>query len=268
VVAIALAYYGAYLLRWDGNDLVRELEYFRETLAVVIASKVTLFGAIKVYGSPLRHLSLEEAERLVVANLLASGAAFVAAVMLFDFGFSRGILVVDFLTCLALTLGYRCLVRILDRQGASWNDDAAHAAIIGSGRDAALVLEELRAGGIRALRPICLLDPAGHGHTRHLRGLPVRSGVEGGRVWLGSHPVDAAFVVRRDGRLTPPVSDLVEACLARGTDVHILDVSLRLGGLAGHVTVGRPEAPEARPAAPEELPSGPVPELAARGAAR
>lgn len=135
------------------------MAYFRETLAAVIASKVILFGAIKVYGSP----------------------------------------VMDFLICVALTLGYRCLVRILDRQGAAWNDDAAHAVIIGSGRDAVLVPEELRAGGIRALRPVCLLDPAGHGATGHLRGLPVRSGVEGGRGWLARHPVVAAIVVRRDG---------------------------------------------------------------------
>lgn len=268
VVAIAVAYHGAYLLRWDGADLARELVYFRQTLAVVIASKVVAFGVIKVYGSPLRHISLEEGERLVVANLVGSGVAFVAAVMLFGFGFSRGILVMDFLMCLALTLGYRCLVRILDRQGAVWPDDAADAVIIGSERDAVLVLDELRVGGIRALRPVCVLDPGGHGATGHLRGLRLRSGLDGGRSWLARNPVAAAFVVRRDGCLTPPVSDLVEECLALGTDVHFLDVSLRLNGRVGTVTVGRPAATSPGPVGSGRGPEGFVPEAAATGAVR
>ena len=107
VIALALAYYGAYLLRWDGAELTRELAYFRETLALVITAKVLAFAAFKVYGSPLRHLSVEEAERIAVANLTGSGAAFLGAVMVFDYGFSRGILVMDFVLGLLLTLGYR-----------------------------------------------------------------------------------------------------------------------------------------------------------------
>ncbi|MDH3224637.1 MAG: hypothetical protein OEO23_13045, partial [Gemmatimonadota bacterium] len=240
-VAVAAAYYGAYLLRWDGPDLDRELDYFRQTLPLVIALKVVAMGLFRVYGSPLKHLSVQDGERIVLANLTGSGAAFLGAVMLFDFGFSRGILVVDFLLSVALTLGYRLFVRVLDRQGVAWQDGRDPCAVLGSEADAVLLLEELRASGIRALRPVGILDPSGYGRG-HLRGVPLYGGLERARAWLGRTPVAGAFVVRRDGCLNPALASLVECCLEQGIPVHFLDVSLALNGAPGAITVGRPAA--------------------------
>ncbi|MGI9626601.1 MAG: hypothetical protein ACR2QM_07190 [Longimicrobiales bacterium] len=241
VVAIGVAYYGAYLLRWDGEVLNQELAYFADTVALVIAFKVVAFGIFQMYRGPLRYLSVGEGERLVAANVVGAGMAFVASIMIFGFGFSRAVLVVDFLLCLALTLGYRLTVRVLDAQGARWHEDADRAVIVGNEQDALLVLTELKSGGIKALRPVCVLDPAGYEGSDHLRGMTVRSGPARAAKWLSDHGADGAFVVRRDGCVDPPVSDLVEQCLESGIPVHFLDISLALSGAAPSVSVGRPQ---------------------------
>lgn len=242
VVAIGVAYYGAYLLRWEGEVLNQELVYFAKTLALVIPLKIVALGVFRVYRGPLRHLSVGEGERLVVANVVGSGLAFVASIMIVGFGFSRAVFLVDFLLCLSLTLGYRLTVRVLDAQGERWHDDAGRAVIVGSEQDALLILTELKSGGIKALRPECLLDPAGYDGSAHLRGMTVRSGQAPATKWLRSHGADGAFVVRRDGCVDPPVSEIVEQCLESGIPVHFLDISLALSGGAPSVSVGRPGA--------------------------
>ena len=240
-VAVATAYYGAYLLRWDGAELERELDYFRQTLPLVIGLKIVAMGMFRVYGSPLKHLSVEDGERLVLANVTGSGAAFLGSVMLFDYGFSRGILVVDVLLALALTLGYRLLVPVLDRQGRSLRDGPEPCVVLGSEPDAVLLLNELSASGISAFRPVCILDPGGYGRGR-LRGVPLCGGLKRARSWLSGHDVAGAFVVRRDGSLDRELAQLVETCMERAVPIHFLDVSLALNGTPGAITVGRPGA--------------------------
>ncbi|NNM31433.1 MAG: hypothetical protein HKO53_00110 [Gemmatimonadetes bacterium] len=245
-VAVATAYYGAYLLRWDGADLERELVYFRQTLPLVIGLKIVAMRMFRVYGSPLKHLSVEDGERLILANVTGSGASFLGAVMLLDYGFSRGILVVDFLLAVALTVGYRLFVPVLDRQGRSLREGGEPCVVLGSEADAVLLLNELHASGISAFRPVCILDPGGYGRG-HLRGVTVQGGSARARTWLSRNAVSGAFVVRRDGCLDPDLASLVETCLEGGVPVHFLDVSLALNGAPGTITVGRPTAPAKPP---------------------
>lgn len=240
-VAVATAYYGAYLLRWDGADLERELVYFRQTLPLVIGLKIVALRMFRVYGSPLKHLSVEDGERLILANVTGSGASFLASVMLLDYGFSRGILVVDLLLAVALTVGYRLFVPVLDHQGRSLRDGRDPCVVLGSEADAVLLLNELQASGISAFRPVCILDPEGYGRG-HLRGVTVQGGSARARAWLSRNDVSGAFVVRRDGCLEPDLASLVETCLSGGVPVHFLDVSLALNGAPGMITVGRPTA--------------------------
>ena len=241
-VAVATAYYGAYLLRWDGPDLERELVYFRQTLPLVIGLKIVAMRMFRVYGSPLKHLSVDDGERLILANVTGSGASFLGSVMLLDYGFSRVILVVDFLLAVALTVGYRLFVPVLDRQGRSFRDGRNPCVVLGSEADAVLLLNELQTSGVSAFRPVCILDPGGYGRG-HLRGVTVQGGPGRARNWLSANPVSGAFVVRRDGCLDPELASLVETCLEQGVPVHFLDVSLSLSGAPGRVTVGRPADP-------------------------
>ncbi len=240
VLAIAIAYYGAYLVRWEGSELAAELPYFKASLPVLIPVKIAALGAFRVYRSPLRHFSLGDAERVLLGNVIGSVFAFMITVMVLGFGFSRGVVALDFLLALALTVGFRLSVRMLDRLGERWHDDAKPAVIIGTQKDALLVLGELRVEGIRDLRPDCLLSPAAHGGPGFLRGMPVRSGPGRCREWLKNHSVSAAFVVRRDAGLDPDVTALLEECLETGIAVHFLEVKLSYMKDAPTLRVVRP----------------------------
>ena len=58
VALVAIAYFGAYLVRWDTDQLPAELAYFRRTLAMVIVLKLMGLAAAGAYAPRFRHYSL------------------------------------------------------------------------------------------------------------------------------------------------------------------------------------------------------------------
>ena len=96
---VGLAYYGAYLIRWDAFELSAELPYFRSSVIVVVACKLFAFVLGGVYGPRWHHFSLDDAVRVVRASLLGTLVAVVALTLVDRVGLSRGVVVIDFLLC-------------------------------------------------------------------------------------------------------------------------------------------------------------------------
>ena len=104
VALVAIAYYGAYLVRWDTEQLPAELEYFQRTLAIVVAVKLVAFTMYQAYAPRWRHYSLPDVLVTIRANLLGTILTAVVLLVVARIGLSRGVLAADFLICTTLII--------------------------------------------------------------------------------------------------------------------------------------------------------------------
>ncbi len=224
---VTVAYYGAYLIRWDTDQLPAELAYFRRTLAMVLALKMIAFAAASVYAPRWRHYSLSDALVTIRANLF--GTLLTASVLLLmaRIGLSRGVLVVDFLLCTSLTIVARGSFRFIEDAVEKWSVEGVPVAIIGRIADAELAFKALRGVSEPNLRPVAVVDRTYAGEKGRLRGYPILGGADGIRRAVRDFGVNAVVVV--DRRSSGGVRDeLLEEYLATtgALDVFVLRISL------------------------------------------
>ncbi len=110
---VALAYYLAFVLRFDTGPPERYEELLAETVVFVVLTKVVLFAAFGLYSKLWRFVDQADFESILKAVVVSS---FVLIVGLFLLSPSqtdppRGVIALDFLLTLALVGGARFLMR-------------------------------------------------------------------------------------------------------------------------------------------------------------
>ena len=179
IALVAIAYFGAYLVRWDTQQLPAELAYFRQTLAMVIVLKLMGLAAAGAYSPRFRHYSLADVLGTIRANIL--GTLLTASVLLLAFpvGLSRGVVIVDFLLCATVTVVGRVSFRFLDDVKEKWFSEGAPVAFVGRIEDAELAFRALREVEEPRLRPIAVVDYAYGGRRGRFKGYPLFGGDTG-----------------------------------------------------------------------------------------
>ncbi len=172
-VWIGLAYYAAYLVRWEAAELPAELVYFARTLPLWLGAKLIGFIVSGVYSTHWPTFGLYDALRIGRANLVATLLA-VALVLLVDrVGLSRGVVVIDLLACSLLTVGSRLSFRLMEGTTKRWADGGRTAVLYG---------------------PLAFLDGAAQ-EVERVASTPMRvvglasPDMARGRGNLGSHPI-------------------------------------------------------------------------------
>lgn len=155
---IALAYFGAYLIRWDSVQLQRELAYFQQSLPLVMVVKLVVFVSLRIYREDLRHYGLGEALRVLRVNLMATISVVAALAMVERSGLSRGVVVIDLLLASGLTLGSRFSFRIMEAFARRWSRTGTPAVLVGAVDELEAVLLEMEKGRWPELRPVALAD--------------------------------------------------------------------------------------------------------------
>jgi FlaA1/EpsC-like NDP-sugar epimerase len=115
---VALAYLGAYLLRFDQGIPPRYEDLLGATIAFVVIGKVAIFAAFGLYHKWWRYVGLRDLETIlkaaVVASLVMVGALFIWSPT--DNDIPRSVAVMDLLLTVALIGGVRLAVRsIIER---------------------------------------------------------------------------------------------------------------------------------------------------------
>lgn len=90
-----IAYYGAYLVRWESVALERELEYMRASLPLLVVAKSAALVLVGVYRSEWRFFSLPTFALVLRGSLLGSLLFVTSAVFILGPGLSRGVVIVD-----------------------------------------------------------------------------------------------------------------------------------------------------------------------------
>ena len=199
IILFAVAYQGAYLLRWDGRLPAEQVGVFESTLAIAVVSKLAAFGVMGVYRGASHQVGLADVHRLARATLLGGLVTFACMAFFFPTApFPRTVIMIDGLLVGLLVTGARASFRSLDLVRHSLNQESTPVLLYGAGRGGELLLRELVSNASLALRPIGFLDdnPAKRGRLIH--GYPVLGSMEDVTAIVAQRPVAKILVSARD----------------------------------------------------------------------
>ena len=146
---VALAYYLAFVLRFDAGIPPRYEDLMVDTVAFVVVAKLALFAAFGLYSKLWRFVDQTDFESIVKA-VVVSSFVLIAGLFLLSLGANdppRGVIALDFLLTLALVGGARFLVRAaVERplRGPLVQRASNEVLIVGAGNGGQQVALELR----------------------------------------------------------------------------------------------------------------------------
>jgi len=225
LLLIILAYYTAYLLRFEGAFGLHAAWFFQSLPAVVVIqlAALTAFGA---YRGIWRYTGLQDLLRL--GQAVTAGAAGVVLYVVFAYrfeGYSRAVFVLDWLLLLvfigATRLSFRLLAEVLRPRPEGFR----RVLIYGAGDGGELAMREILNNPALERIPVGFLDDdPGKARTR-IHGVPVLGGVERAGELIQKHGVGEVIISSGkipDGRL----KRLSEICEVHG--IPVVRASLRL----------------------------------------
>jgi FlaA1/EpsC-like NDP-sugar epimerase len=232
IAMLCVAYYLAFLIRYEGVPPPAAQDLLWGTLPGVVALQLLFLTALKVPRLTWRYISLIEARRIVAALGLAS-----AALLAWRLGTAGcppgpggpvpvGALVIDFELALLGMLGLRVCTRLWDERREWAAADAPKVIrvpilLIGAGKAGTLVAKEIRACPWAGLHPLGFVDddPAKAGTIIHgLRVLGTTADLE--RIIQASGARQAVVTIGDLPR--EKLRQLVQACKQAGIPTKVI----------------------------------------------
>lgn len=173
----ALAYYCAYLIRFDGNPPAQHLGIFVETLPLVIAIQMLSLLVVGVYRGLWHYVSVSDFVVILKGVFIGAIASSLAILMMYGLhGPSRGVLVLNALLLLTAVSASRLSFRlfqalIVGRDTAL--PDAIPVVIYGAGNSGDLLLRELRNNPEHHYAPVGFIDDDTLKIGKHLHGFRI-----------------------------------------------------------------------------------------------
>jgi FlaA1/EpsC-like NDP-sugar epimerase len=238
---LALAYYLAYVLRFDSGIPHRYELLLTDTIAVTVAMKLAIFALFGLYSKLWRFVDQKDFETILKAVVVSS-----IGVIVFLFVFSigkhdppRGVLALDFLLSLMFVGGARFAVRaVVERptRGSILGRAANEVLIVGAGNGGQQVAFELRRNpGLRSA-PVGFVDDDPRKQGMRIAGLKVLGATQNlPRILDGVQPDEVIIAIpSAPGTLRQQV---VTACRERSIPVRTLPTTFEL--LSGGVNLMR-----------------------------
>ncbi len=118
---IALSFLLAFYIRFEFQFPVKEIAYLDNALPLVVVVKLLVFYFFGVYSGMWRYVSIYDLMQILLANIVSSLILYVVIVFFreqYFQGFSRSVLILDFMLCFFAVSGKRVLSRIIREAAA------------------------------------------------------------------------------------------------------------------------------------------------------
>jgi FlaA1/EpsC-like NDP-sugar epimerase len=183
VCLVLAAYYGAYLIRFEGVLTVDEQKAFLYSFWWIVLLKIVCFFWFDLYKGMWRYFSLHDLMNIVKACVLSFAATAIIILCLHRFeGFSRSVFFIDMLLCLLLIGGFRLAIRMVLANGyKSWkgfvvrkhNPRLKNMVIVGAGSAGEKLLRELNENTSLGYDVVGFVDDDPNKFKHTLHGVPV-----------------------------------------------------------------------------------------------
>lgn len=136
LLTVILSLFLASFLRFEFSLPSEDMLSFSNVLILAIIIKIAVFAAFKLNSGMWRYVSINDLMKILFANLIATSVIFLIVNFFHEqyfIGFSRSILIIDFLLCFLFMSGKRVSARIL-REAASKSFGQSEIRTIALGR--------------------------------------------------------------------------------------------------------------------------------------
>jgi UDP-GlcNAc:undecaprenyl-phosphate GlcNAc-1-phosphate transferase len=196
--AVVIAYYAAYLLRFDGARVEPYYSSFLQSLPLVIVAQLAAFLALGLYRGLWRYTSMSD---LAVLSRAVFGG-WVAAVVLVMFAFragnfSRGMLSMDLILLVLILAGSRVSFRVIRTWIARFQapgDGSKRVLIYGAGDGGELLLRELMNNRDLGLHPVGFVDDDPQKLGRVIHGVRVLGSLDELGELAGSQSIEEVVI--------------------------------------------------------------------------
>jgi FlaA1/EpsC-like NDP-sugar epimerase len=216
----AFAVWAAYGIRFGWLFIEFRTEFFLFLIAAVCI-KIPTFYAFGLYRRYWRYAGYWDIVAIVMANSAASAALMLVMVgslyMEFITGFSRSVLALDWILCVAMTVGGRASVRAVAETMAlrplQRTQPDRQVLIVGAGNAGALVAREMQRNPQLGLRPVGFLDDARDKAHQQIHGLPVLGNIASMGAVAQSQRIDEVVIAipTAGGRTVRSVAERCQA---------------------------------------------------------
>jgi FlaA1/EpsC-like NDP-sugar epimerase len=238
---LALAYYLAYVLRFDDAIPPRYERLLEDTIVLIVVMKVVIFALFGLYSKLWRFVDQRDFETILKA-VVVSTVGLIVVLFLFSIGRHdppRTVVALDFLLSLVFCAGARFTVRALVERpvrGAILERAANEVLIVGAGNGGQQVAFELRRNPGLSSAPVGFVDDDPRKQGMRVAGLKVLGTTDTlPRVLDGVRPNEVVIAIpSAPGTVRQKV---VMACRERGIPVRTLPTTFEL--LSGGVNLMR-----------------------------
>ncbi|MCP3954854.1 MAG: polysaccharide biosynthesis protein [Desulfobacterales bacterium] len=183
IVLTILAYYCAYLIRFEGRITEFFVERFSQTVWWLTGVKIACLFMFGVYKGMWRYTSIQDLKKLITASVFSSAIIVCILALSVRFqGFSRSVFTIDFLLFFIFVCGFRVAIRLYyqKQDGQFFHsfpgfkaDNYTKMLIIGAGDAGEKTLREIRDNKRLFYRVVGFIDDALGKTGRTIHGVPV-----------------------------------------------------------------------------------------------
>jgi FlaA1/EpsC-like NDP-sugar epimerase len=244
LLLIVVSVFGSYALRFElGQQFYHYLPSAYWMLGSALIIKPFIYYLFGMYKRLWSYASTQELRLIVVAVTTSSVMLSLCMVILASqkvfIGFSRGVLIIDWLLSILLVGGLRFTMRFIADAQSSFNQKkttAKRALIIGAGDAGALVVKELQKNFELNLIPVCFLDDNQAKFKQQIHGIPVEGTLADIGKVLEHKKIDEVIIAipSAGGKIIRMVADV---CRLKGISFRTMPGLYEL--LGGKVSINR-----------------------------
>lgn len=176
IILIAVSYYIAYLLRFEGSLKEQSLNY-TQSLPIIIASCMISLFIQGIYRGIWRLISIDDIGRYLKGTILGTGIGILLIVALYRFGgYSRTVFMIFSVMLFLLLIGSRLFFRLLDNaiNKERSHDNKINVLIYGAGQAGKLLFEEtIRNPLYKEYKVVGFVDDDSSKHNRLIAGVNI-----------------------------------------------------------------------------------------------
>ncbi|NQT46151.1 MAG: hypothetical protein HQ593_01565 [Candidatus Omnitrophica bacterium] len=170
---ICIAYVSSFLLRYEGALSATSIHLIMQSLPLIIIIRFTTFAYFGLYRGVWKYIGLHDLISIFKAVTTGTFISMVALLLFFRFeGYSRAIIVIEWMTLLIFISGVRILLRVF-REFFISKAGGRRVLIIGAGDAGELLLREMKHNNKLGYKPVGFIDDNPKKHHKSIHGIPV-----------------------------------------------------------------------------------------------